>query len=99
MSCWSCCFKLSKNINVTNILVKYMAFAPPKTSKDQLISENYSLKELPQKKTNYNDYLKGYTFIYSNICEEAYPWIGIKTYKIRKNNGNWIVILKIINKK
>lgn len=33
MSCWDCCFKLSKNINVTEIIVKYMAFAPPKSSK------------------------------------------------------------------
>ena len=33
MSCTNLCFKFSKNINVTEIIVKYIAFSPPKHSK------------------------------------------------------------------
>ncbi len=76
-----------------------MAFAPPKSSKISLNLENYLLKEIPSKGDNYKDCLKRYEFIYDNYSNGTYPWLSVNAFKIRKTNGNWIVVLYIKNKK
>jgi hypothetical protein len=92
-SCWGCVriFSISKEMNVTNVLAKMIAFSPPsRMTYDIKLNDESNERGTCYKKIN---------FIHSEHKEISYPWIEIDSYQLQKcSTKKKIVLLHIKNK-
>lgn len=97
-------FHIAKEIApLKDMIVKYMAFNPPKKSINKSffdVKGTYEIFEKSEKNNNFGLCSKEIKFIHKDYKDIKFNWLKINCYKVLKfSNKKNIIVLHVINKK